>query len=409
RYWKKPAAAEMMVEEPVNIYIHIPFCAQKCAYCYYKTEKYKSPHQLADYTGAVCREIRMAGERFHFSKRPVHTVYIGGGTPSLLRNDMLTELVECIKENFNVENPEFNIEAEPRTITEKKVHLYKDLGVTRISLGVQSFDDGIIKASGRLHSAEKALNAIGTIRGVSGAMVINIDLLSGLAGESNETWVKSVDTAIGTGVHNITVYRMEAYLNTEFFDRGVRKQEIQLPTGEQELHFMELAMERFGAADYRPWSFFTYTAGGNYHHGYATNLWKGEDCCAFGASAFGMLGRFNYQNAGNLDSYMGMTADGKLPVVRAHKLTGKDLMVKDLLMGMKLAVFDRGEYAAKHGVDFCEVLPGTVEELQAGGFIRLKDNAVVLDFKGLLYGDYVGKRFAFALKKYLGPDDFNIY
>jgi oxygen-independent coproporphyrinogen-3 oxidase len=408
RYWKKPAVEEMLMEGPINIYVHVPFCAQKCAYCYYKTEKYKSPEQLKEFVDALCREIPMANEQFHLSKRPVHSIYIGGGTPSLLKEEMLQQLVESLKENFNIKEPEFTIEAEPRTITEKKIRAYKDMGITRVSIGVQSFCDEIIKLSGRLHSGEKALKAIDIVK-KAGDQVINIDLLSGLAGETDETWLKSIDTAINTGVHNITVYRMEVYLNTEFFSKSVRKKLIELPSEEKELHFMELALERFNASDYKPWSFFTFTRGGEFHHHYAEQLWKGEDCCAFGPSAFGMLGRFHYQNTLFPDKYLSSLEQGQLPMVRGHKLTGKDMMIKDILMGMKLARFNRSDFRETHGFDLCSVIPDTVEQLKADGFIQLDEHAVTLAPRGILYGDYAGKRLAHALKQYLGLDELSLY
>lgn len=408
RYWKKHAAEEMLAGDPLNIYIHVPFCAQKCAYCYYKTEIYKNPAELEAYVDGVCEEIRLANAHFHFGKRPVHSIYIGGGTPSLLKEELLEKIVRTLGENFDIRNPEFNMEMEPRTITEKKIKSYRDLGVTRISIGVQSFCDEIIELSGRKHSGEKAVKAIETVKGVSEDIVVNIDLLSGLAGETDETWLKTVDTAIGTGVQNITVYRMEVYLNTEFFNKSVRKKQIDLPSEEQELRFMELAMERFEGAGYLPWSFFTVTRNGEFHHRYASNIWKGEDCFAFGASGFGQVGNYNYQNASTLDLYLSSVKEGRLPVIRAHRITSKDMMVKDILLGMKLASFDRGRFAAKHGFDFCEVLPETVDELRSGGFICLDENFVYLDRKGLLYGDYVGKRFAYALKKYLGLDALSL-
>lgn len=408
RYWKKPAVEEMLAEDPINIYIHVPFCAQKCAYCYYKTEQYRDPAQLEEFVHALCHEIRLSNERFHFGKRPVNSIYIGGGTPSLLKENLLREIIACLRENFVIAGPEFTIEAEPRTIIGQKIKAYKDLGVTRLSLGVQSFDDEIISLSGRKHSAKKALEVIDMIKN-AGDLAVNIDLLSGLAGETDETWMKTIDTAIKTEVHNITVYRMEAYHNTEFFNRGVRKHQIELPSEEQELHFMELALEKFAASPYKPWSFFTFSWNGEFLHRYIINLWKGEDCCAFGPSAFGMLGAYNYQDTLNLDTYLASLKEDKLPIARGYKLTTKDIMIKDLLLGMKLRSMSRIVFQEKHGYDFCRAIRGTVDELSDGNYIRVEDESVTLENKGILYGDYVGKRLAAALKQYLGPDELNLY
>ncbi len=408
RYWKKGVVEEFLVEEPINIYIHVPFCVQKCAYCYYKTEKLKSQHELDVYVDALDQEIDLAHKRFNFGHRPVHSIYIGGGTPSLLREEMLERIVKCLHKNFSFKNPEFTIEAEPRTINKKKLAFYKNLGVTRISLGIQSFNDEIIKLNGRFHTGEKALRAINMIKEL-GDVAINIDLLSGLAGETEATWTRSVDIAVETGVHNITVYKMEVYLNTDFFTRSIRKKLIHLPSEDQELGFIRLAIEKFKAADYRPWSFFTFTRHGEFPHQYAANIWKGEDCCAFGPSAFGLLENYNYQNANELSLYLAMIKEGNMPIIRAHKLTSKDAMVRDVLLGMKLYSLSRKDFLDKHGVDFCHLVQDTVEELQAEGYIRVDDNAVTLEAQGILYGDYAGKRLAFALKKYLGLDELSLY
>jgi len=408
RYWKSQAVEELFSPAPLNIYVHIPFCAQKCAYCYYHTERYKNPAQVDDFVTALCREIALGSERFRLAGRPVRAIYIGGGTPTLLREKQLETIVSTLRRHFAIDQPEFSLEAEPRTIQADRVKAYKELGVTRISIGVQSFDDEIIKLSGRNHTGKKALEAIDIIR-ENGGMVVNIDLLSGLAGETDETFGRSVDQAIASGVHNITVYRMEAYLNTEFFSQSVRKKLIELPDEAQELGFMRVALDKFAAADYRPWSFFTFTRRGDFQHQYATNLWRGQDCCVFGPSGFGLLNAYNYQNASIFDSYMALVNEEKLPVIRAFRLSSKDTVLRDILLGFKLYRFDRHHFASRHGFDFCHLIPGTIEELEGQDFIRLEPGSITLGDRGLLYGDYVGKRLAAAVKERLGDDGLGLF
>lgn len=407
RYWKKSGVPAMVSPSPLNVYIHIPFCIQKCAYCYYKTESYKNPAQLDAFLDALVGEIEIASRVFHLEGRPLEAVYIGGGTPSLLQDRMFVRVVETLRRHFVMDKPEFTVEAEPRTITKKKTAFFKELGVNRLSIGVQSFDDHIIELSGRHHSGQKALEAVDIVKEASD-IVVNIDLLSGLAGETPETWQSTVQAAIGSGAHNITVYKMETYLNTEFFNEGVRKNNIQLPDDEAELGFMKTAIEMFGTSDYKPWSFFTFTRGGGFHHRYAANLWHGKDCCAFGPSAFGLVSEVNYQNINDLDMYKQAVAGGQLPVTRAYALNSKDRMLRDILLGLKLFRFDVGDFICRHGFDFRSLIPGIMEELQRDGFIRVEDNIVELGPKGVLYGDYVAKRLAYGVKEVLGQDHFNI-
>lgn len=408
RYWKKPAIHDLMTGLPLNIYLHIPFCLRKCAYCYYKTEDYKNPAQLEEFVNAICREVRLANHQFNCQQRPVKTIYIGGGTPSLLKVEQLKRIIDCLQENFNIETPEFTIEAEPRTITSKKVSTYKALGINRLSIGIQSFDDEIIKLSGREHSGEKALKAIDIVKD-AGDIVINIDLLSGLAGETEKTWNKTIETAISTEVHNITVYRMEVYLNTEFFRKSVRKKALQLPSEAQEMELMKIAVEKFATSNYKPWCFFTFSWNGESQHQYVTNLWKGQDCLAFGPSGFGFLAPYNYQNSNELDSYLNYVKKEQLPIVRSHRLTSKDLMIRDLLLGMKLYSFNRQDFVNRHGFDFCDVISGTIDELCAENYILLEGDDILLTRKGILYGDYVGKCLTLALKQYIGMDNFSLY
>ncbi len=408
RYWKKPAINDLLSGLPLNIYLHAPFCIRKCAYCYYRTEKYKNQVQLDEYTEALCREIKLSSHQFNCHHRPVHSIYIGGGTPSLLKVAQLKRIINCLHENFKIKTPEFSIEAEPRTINTQKVHAYKKLGINRISIGIQSFNNEIIKLSGREHTGEKALKAIDIIKD-AGDMVINIDLLSGLAGETPKTWNETIETAISTEVHNITVYRMEVYLNTEFFKKSVRKKVLELPSETQELELMKIAMEKFDHSNYKPWSFFTFTREGEFQHQYATNLWEGEDCLALGPSGFGTLGHHNYQNSNELDSYLDYIKKEQLPIIRAHRLTSKDLMLKDLMLGMKLCRLSRKDFVNRHGFDFCDVLPGTIDELCSEDYILLEEDVITLTSKGILYGDYVGKRLAQDLKQYIGMDNFSLY
>ena len=233
RRWNRKALSQKMDGQPMCIYVHIPFCTQRCSFCYYKTVDLKEYRPEVDrYVDVLCKEIDMATEKFHLGDRPIHAVYFGGGTPSLLTEAQVTKIVSALKRNFQHfdQKNQFSFEAEPLTISRSKLETLKGLNVTRLSMGMQSFVDEIIKISGRGHDEKQAYRAIELAQEVgAGQWNINIDLLSGLAGETDETWHQSVERAIQTGVESITVYKMEAFANTEVFDQGVRKEELELP------------------------------------------------------------------------------------------------------------------------------------------------------------------------------------
>ena len=398
RQWKKAVVEEFLSEKPLNIYLHIPFCTQRCAFCYYKTVDLKESPEVEDYVVAICQEIEMAAKRFHLGERQVASIYFGGGTPTLLREHHFERLVECLHDHFRIEEPEFTVEAEPLTVSKSKMDTLIKLGVNRLSIGVQSFCDEIIKLSGRGHDEKQALRAIKIAR-QAGDWPVNIDLLSGLAGETPETWARTVECALATGVESITVYKMEAFSNTQFYKLGVREDALNLPSDEQELKFMQYAMEQFEQAHYLPWSFFTFTKQGRYRHDYIPSVWRGNDLYGFGVSAFGCLGDSLLQNTSDLEKYAATVEAGELPLARGYRLTSLDRMVREVLLVMKLLRLDLREFQRRHGFKLESFCASTLKQLELDGFIAMSEHEIELTSKGILYGDYVGQALAECLRK----------
>ena len=397
QHWKRLGPEGMISNKPLNVYVHTPYCIQRCAYCYYKTinlrGKEKS-NRMDQYVNAMCQEIELASDYYHLKDRPVVSIYFGGGTPSLLNEAQLQRIVECLHQNLNIEQPEFTVEAEPVTLTQAKAEALQTLAVNRISMGVQSFDDDIIKRSNRLDNEKKALEAIDIAKTTDA--VINIDLMSGLAGETPETWAHSVQRAIGTEVGSITVYKTELYTNTPYY-KELRNQTLNLPDANRELEFMQYAIDELEQAAYQPWSFFTFTKGGHHQHTYATSTFLGDDCYAFGVSAFGRLGEYQFQNTNDEQKYIDLLEGGELPVARGHHMTSMDEMIRDVVMRMKLVHFDLRDFQNRHGFRLEALCTASLEQLEADDFITVSEDEISLTPKGILHGDYVGKSLAKSL------------
>lgn len=409
KHWKKSHVDEMFKEKPINIYIHVPFCVQKCNYCYYLTVLYQNQEQINGYVDAVIKEIKLANEKFNLKGRQVNSIYFGGGTPSLLKIDQFQKIVDCLKSNFNIETPEFTVENEPRLIQKDKILAYKNMGVNRISMGVQSFCDDVIKLSGRGHTGDQAIKAIDIIKKIND-ININIDLLCGLPGETKEKWINSVNTAISTNVENLTIYKMQNYANTVFFEKSVRSNEIYLPTDEEEIGLMQVAINLLEKSTYKFWSNFTFVRDNKYPQLFIENIWKkDEDLCAFGTSAFGKINDFCYQNSNDLKFYLNSLKSDNLPINRAYKLTALDQILRDIVLNFKFEYFDLNEFELKHGINIKILLPELFELLSVNDFIKIDNNRVYLTSKGILYCDFVGKKLASELNKYFGKDGKNIY
>ncbi|MFM8444542.1 MAG: coproporphyrinogen-III oxidase family protein [Methylococcus sp.] len=393
-HWKPLAPESLGTGRPLNIYVHTPFCIQRCSYCYYKTVNLKPAEKrdrIERYVDALCREIELASAYYHLKDRPVVSVYFGGGTPTLLEGEQLAQIAEALANHLNLSNPEFTVEAEPVTLTESKAEALRRLPMNRISMGVQSFNDEIIARSHRLDNEKKAMKAIAIARD-TGA-VVNIDLMSGLADETEDSWAHSVSRAIESGVDSITVYKTELYTNTPYY-KEMRKDALDLPSEAREMGFMEHAVDTLEAAGYGPWSFYTFTQGGDHQHVYATSTFLGDDCYAFGVSAFGKLGDTLFQNSNEESTYLETIESGRLPIVRGHRLSTLDAVIRDLVLGLKLVRFDLGRFRERHGFRLETLCDDTLERLVNDGYIAVGDDAIHLTRKGILHGDYVGKSFA---------------
>jgi len=343
---------------------------------------------------ALCRELELASEAYHLKDRPVLSIYFGGGTPSLLPSEQLLQINETLRKPSHINGAEYTVEGEPVTLTEEKLDTNLQMGANRMSMGVQSFDTDIIQNSHRLDDEKKVLRAIELAR--STPLALNIDLMSGLAGETDKTWAHSVSRAIEAGVESITVYKTELYTNTEYY-RGIKNKTLELPTDDEELRYMRYAMEQLEEADYVPWSFYTFTKHGENVHVHSPSVFRGDDIYAFGTSAFGRLGDYLFQNTNDEEKYIQMLSEGELPVQRGHRLTMLDSMIRDVVLSMKLVRFSLSDFAEKYGVKLENLCAATVRELVEDGFITMSDDALHLTKKGILYGDYAGKSLARSL------------
>ena len=397
RQWRKEAVEQGLNRQPLNVYLHLPYCIQRCAYCHYKTTTLRNTQlsEIDRYVDSLCREIKIATERFHLRERPAISVYFGGGTPTLLSPANIERVMQTLRQNLTLADPEINFEAEPVSLTARKAEILTQHGVNRINLGIQSFCDEIVFRTGRRDTEKQALKAI-EIALLTGA-VVNIDLISGLQGETPETWAYSVRRAIESGAQSITVYKLEIYANTEYY-ANLRRQNISLPSDEEELRLARYAFEELTSVGYQPVNFFTFTRGGQYVQRHITTKWQGTDVYAFGSSASGSLGNWAYQNTNDLERYSELLEQEKLPLFRGYVYNDLELMTRDVILGMKLIRFDRRSFRKRHGIDLVRLCEPVVRRLQEDEFIAVEDDAIVVTRKGILYGDYVGRVLATALE-----------
>jgi oxygen-independent coproporphyrinogen-3 oxidase len=401
RYWQKDAVDEGLKPQPLNVYIHMPYCIQRCAYCWFKTTTLKENRlkEIDRYVASVCRELELASRHFSLKDRPVETVYFGGGTPSLMTEENIDRLFGALHENFTLADPQITFEGEPVTLSDRKAACLQRNKVNRISLGIQSFKEEIVFQTGRQDTEEDAMRAIALAK--STGADVNIDLISGLAGETHESWAYSVQRALEADVHNITIYKLELYANTPYYSSEKNK-EITLPSDEMELEFIKYALAELKKHDYKAVNTFTFTKGGVYDQKHTRSKWLGNDNYAAGVSSFGSIGRYNYQNMNDIHGYNETIERGELPAFRGYNCTTFDLMLRDLVMGVKLVDLDLARFQQKHGVDLRKLCADELGRLEDEGFITLGKDSLTLTDQGILYGDYVGRALESSLKRFDG-------
>lgn len=397
RRWRPESLDSFTTPRPLNIYVHTPYCVQRCAYCFYKVQTLGESRkaEIDRYVAALCREIELVAERFHLAEQPVKTIYFGGGTPTLLSKDNLSRIFAALHRHLRIVEPEITVEAEPVTLIASKAEHLKSLGVTRISMGIQSFCDDVVARTGRSDTEADARKAIELAK-ATGA-VINVDLMSGLAGDTEATWDYTLGRAIECDVHSITVYKTEVYANSAYY-ADIKRKHLVLPTDSEELRFTARAIERFRQANYLPVNFFTFTRGGGFEQQHSTSGWRGRETYGFGVSAFGLLRGHALQNTSDSPRYVELIESGTLPLLRGHRLTAREQMTRDIGLGCKLIRFDRKEFQRRYGYDVMALCGDAVRALADEGLLTIEPSALVLTERGILWGDYVGHRLIAAME-----------
>ena len=288
-----------------GVYIHTPFCLQKCLYCDFPSYAGFSAAARERYVSALCGEIaqRAAGEMEQGPKvAETATVYFGGGTPTTLSPRKIGRIVRCLKENGWWKEPaEATIEANPGTVTTADLVELRRMGFDRISFGVQSFQEAEIKALGRIHTAQQAQEAVRWAQ-EAGFRRINIDLMSGIPGQTAASWQDTLAKATALGTEHISAYSLILEAGTPL-DALVAQGKIVLPTEEESLEMYEMTTAILEENGLRRYEISNYARPGcESRH----NLlyWHYEPYAAFGAGACTFTGQLRYTNTADVDTYL---------------------------------------------------------------------------------------------------------
>ena len=381
-------AAPPASDTPLGLYLHIPFCRKRCKFCYFKVFTDKKADQIERYLAALSREIELVSQQPIMGDRPFRFVYFGGGTPSFLSSRQLHRLVDRLRANIDWSlAEEVTFECEPGTLSEAKVQTLKEIGVTRLSLGVEHFDDDILRNNGRAHESPEIRRAWPWIEAAEFKSV-NIDLISGMVGETWDTWKDTVAKALDMAPDSVTIYQMELPFNA-VYSQDILGGKIETPVADwpQKREWVDYAFDEFQARGYSVSSAYTLVKSPDVIFSYRDNLWRGSDLLATGIASFGHASGVHYQNLPEWEPYCSTLENNELPLGRALRITPHQALVREMILQLKKGWLDRKYFKDKFGVDIVEQWQQAWSGYEQQELLSLRAERIELTRRGLLEVD----------------------
>ena len=373
-------------DTPLGLYLHLPFCRKRCKFCYFKVFTDKNGQEVERYLAALSKEIELVSKLPVMGGRPFRFVYFGGGTPSFLSSRQLTRLVDRLRENIDWSlAEEVTFECEPGTLSEAKVGTLREIGVTRLSLGVEHFDDAILRDNGRAHESMEIDRAWPWIAD-AGFANVNIDLIAGMMGDTTDKWQSAVRRAIDMSPDSVTIYQMELPYNTVISQGVLAGEESPVASWEQKREWVDWAFDQFLAAGYEQSSAYTVVKPGGVFS-YRDNLWRGSDLLATGIASFGHASGVHYQNLPEWEQYLGKLEAGKLPLGRALRITPHQALVREMVLQLKKGWLDPAYFQQKFEVDILVHWRDAWNSYADQGLVSLTEDRIEVTREGLLRVD----------------------
>ncbi|HMP81219.1 MAG TPA: coproporphyrinogen-III oxidase family protein [Verrucomicrobiota bacterium] len=359
-------------DTPLGQYVHIPFCRKRCHFCYFKVYTDKDSSEVRGYLDALLREMAVYADKPAVRGRKLKFVYFGGGTPSYLSPDQLKLLTDGMKRLLPWDDvEEVTFEAEPGTLTDHKLKAIRDLGVTRLSLGIEHFDDHILEINGRAHRSKEIARAYAYAREI-GFPQINIDLIAGMVEETEEKWRETVAKAVALKPDSVTIYQMEVPFNTGIYRQMKADGKLVAPVADWETkrEWVDYAYREFEKLGYTVTSGTTVVRDpAQVKFVYRQGLFSGADILSIGVASFGHLNGVHYQNHHDFQPYLDAVNSGKLPVYRALTPAEDERYIREFMLQLKLGSVSAETFTRKFGVHPRQQFAAPLARLNDWGFL----------------------------------------
>ena len=362
----------------LGLYIHIPFCVTKCKYCDFNSFKIDLNEKIK-YLNYLGEEMKLYKEEI--KNREIDSVFVGGGTPSILNEKEINILFEKIKENFNIKsNAEITMECNPGTLTLNKLKVMKKSGVNRLSIGLQAVQNHHLKYIGRIHTFEEFEKNYHDAKQM-GFDNINIDLMYALPNQSREDWMESLEKVVKLNPTHISAYSLILEENTELF-KMYERDEFNLLDENTDIEMYEYTIDYLKSHGYNQYEISNY-AKDNFECKHNVLYWKCEEYVGIGASASGYFNGIRYNNICELDNYEKMILEGEKPIEWEEKLSIKDEIEESIFLGLRMNEgIQISDFKEKYNFDFEKEYKNEIEKLSKMELIEIDNNLMKLTQKG---------------------------
>lgn len=362
----------------LGLYIHIPFCVKKCKYCDFNSFKL-NVDEKRKYLDSLKREMELYKE--NFEDKSIDSVFVGGGTPSILNEEEIKILFQNIKNNFQIkDSAEITMECNPGTLTLNKLKTMKECGVNRLSIGLQAVQNNHLEYIGRVHTYEEFEKNYYQAKEV-GFENINVDLMYALPNQSKEDWMESLEKVAKLNPTHISAYSLILEENTELFNMYERH-EFELLDEDTDIEMYEYTISYLKSNGYNQYEISNYAKKG-FECKHNILYWKCENYVGIGVSASGFLNETRYNNLCELDEYEEIIHSGKKPIEWEEKLSIKDEIEESIFLGLRM---NEGikfkDFYEKYNFNFEEEYKNEIDKLKKMKLIETKDEGMKLTQKG---------------------------
>ena len=367
------------------VYIHIPFCPQKCNYCDFLSFQQMKEERMAAYVQALCQELRLGAAQYELQPQ---TIFIGGGTPTCLPLELLQQLLEQVQEILVTPAlQEYTVEANPGTLTAEKLNLLRELGVNRLSLGVQSDTVEQLSLLGRIHDYQEVEQSVQMAR-EAGFTNLNLDLMYGITNQTLEQWQATLQHVLALEPEHISLYQLNIEEGTPLYQR--------LQKGEIELFDDETAEEMYRAAQQitKQYGYEQYEISNYAREGFASEhnqvYWRTENYLAFGLGACSFISPRRWNNLTHLHEYQQAVFNGQLPQGEEESLTHKERMSETVFMALRMNKgLKEADFKERFGLTLEQAFPEACRKCQQEGWLEKEVGYWRLTEAGRVLGNLV--------------------